>query len=712
MGYNKKTKGKRLILILFMMMFSYVLAESKLIVSAKEDNIIRVAYPEVENFTEVENGIYSGYGYEYLREIAKFTGWEYEFIEVSLNDSIEMLMDGRVDIAGSVIKNNFTETYYEFPQLDAGNSYTTLAVSRNNTTISDSNYETLNGITVGVFDTATTTIQKFEEFCKNNNLTNITIKTYESTDESILNLALANNEVDAILGNDLLVQPDQRIALKFSPTPFYFATTKGNTDVLNGLNYGLSMIEELEPDYDDKLREKYFKQNTEYVFSLTNNELSQLEEIDTLRAVYIDSLAPIQYFDERTKRPKGIAVEVIQQVANTLGITIEWVRTSNYSDALMAVKTENADVFIAAPNNYTLVDKYGISLTKSYLSLPTATLTNTNAVKTGAIAVPKSYSLQKIVDSPTKILTYNTLEECINAVEEGLVDYTFGNFYALSPEIQERYYQNIKLIYNHQDDQLNIGVGEHIDTKLLSIINKAILGIPEDDIYSILYNNVLSIKNEITVSSFIHTNLPIVLGIVTIITIIIIGLIYTIFRLRLSNERNLNQLLRDKAKRDSLTGLYNCGTTEKLTSDYINDKTDNIYGAFLLIDIDNFKQLNDTLGHNAGDMIIKEVSKKMSEIFDTNAIIGRLGGDEFELLIKDIPEDNLELVSNKAKDLCEQMDRTITSDSNEQVHISVSIGICLFKKAFNFTDVYVTADKALYQVKRSGRNNYYVTKLD
>ncbi|MBM6862030.1 transporter substrate-binding domain-containing protein, partial [Clostridium saudiense] len=85
-------------------------------INAETNNKIKVGYSSVSGFTEVENDIYSGLGFEYLREIAKYTGWEYEFIEMSTNDMINKLKDGEIDIAGAMLKNDQTIELYDFPE--------------------------------------------------------------------------------------------------------------------------------------------------------------------------------------------------------------------------------------------------------------------------------------------------------------------------------------------------------------------------------------------------------------------------------------------------------------------------------------------------------------------------------------------------------------------------------------------------------------------
>ena len=100
--------------------------------------------------------------------------------------------------------------------------------------------------------------------------------------------------------------------------------------------------------------------------------------------------------------------------------------------------------------------------------------------------------------------------------------------------------------------------------------------------------------------------------------------------------------LTDRALRDTLTGLYNKSATEllisqKLESDSRKDPAP--LNALLLLDLDNFKAANDLMGHIFGDALLTEVSKKLTNVFRSSDILGRIGGDEFMVLMKDLPNE-------------------------------------------------------------------------
>ncbi len=173
----------------------------------------------------------------------------------------------------------------------------------------------------------------------------------------------------------------------------------------------------------------------------------------------------------------------------------------------------------------------------------------------------------------------------------------------------------------------------------------------------------------------------------------------------IDSEVRHTEKLKNSAQRDALTGLFNKAQTEELIIRELEDLGSKL-GALCIIDFDNFKLINDTFGHQKGDEVLKEVSAGLRTIFRSDDIIGRIGGDEFFAYIKHI--DTIDDVKKKAKTVCETLKKTYT-ENESSVDITFSIGIALAPKhGITFTELYSFADKALYKVKNSGKNNYLI----
>ncbi|MCR4821472.1 MAG: diguanylate cyclase [Treponema sp.] len=166
--------------------------------------------------------------------------------------------------------------------------------------------------------------------------------------------------------------------------------------------------------------------------------------------------------------------------------------------------------------------------------------------------------------------------------------------------------------------------------------------------------------------------------------------------------------LKTMAETDLLSGLLNKIYMEKSVSDFIKENEYSIFGAFFIIDLDNFKQVNDKLGHTFGDQAICDTANKLTLVFSEKDFIGRIGGDEFcvFLCINSNVKDPKALVEEKAGTLREILAEDYTN-GEYSVHVTPSIGISFFPEhSTNYKELFKFADTALYHVKNNGKNNF------
>lgn len=155
------------------------------------------------------------------------------------------------------------------------------------------------------------------------------------------------------------------------------------------------------------------------------------------------------------------------------------------------------------------------------------------------------------------------------------------------------------------------------------------------------------------------------------------------------------------AERDGMTGLLNRSTTLQRIKSYLAVRTDVVCSMYI-IDIDNFKSLNDTYGHMSGDKFIEDFANMLKGCFRDNDIVGRLGGDEFIVLLDGVGDAQMlkrraETVLRRVADLCLRY---------EDLEISASIGGCIYKEGMSFEQLYARSDDALYEAKNGGKNNF------
>ncbi|MEG2676782.1 MAG: GGDEF domain-containing protein [Oscillospiraceae bacterium] len=168
-------------------------------------------------------------------------------------------------------------------------------------------------------------------------------------------------------------------------------------------------------------------------------------------------------------------------------------------------------------------------------------------------------------------------------------------------------------------------------------------------------------------------------------------------------EKRCQIELQYKAERDSLTGLYNKGITGKLIAEHLLFNHSHTASAFFMIDIDNFKDINDHFGHAYGDMVLCELSKKLLRIFRPDDIVGRIGGDEYIVYMKNGATDAV--VREKGKKICDAFLSSYQDMYGQKYVLSSSVGVAVSPKdGTTFEELYTHADTALYAAKNDGKN--------
>ena len=175
--------------------------------------------------------------------------------------------------------------------------------------------------------------------------------------------------------------------------------------------------------------------------------------------------------------------------------------------------------------------------------------------------------------------------------------------------------------------------------------------------------------------------------------------------LDITERKKAEELLEQLALTDSLTGLDNRYSLMKsLQHSLLRQHRENFTLAFLMLDLDGFKQINDNYGHPVGDTLLIEVAKKLKSNFRESDVIARVGGDEFSVILENISStESLTRLVNKV--LAEFREPFVID--NKKFTIGVSIGIAVSSSIeCSSEDIIKQADAALYQVKNSGKGSY------
>lgn len=173
------------------------------------------------------------------------------------------------------------------------------------------------------------------------------------------------------------------------------------------------------------------------------------------------------------------------------------------------------------------------------------------------------------------------------------------------------------------------------------------------------------------------------------------------------NDRKLKEMeLLLRAEKDALTGIYNQGATEQLIHNAIQDGNENSLSALMIIDLDNFKEANDLLGHANGDELLEKTADILKEMFKGGDVIGRIGGDEFLVYVR-----NMETISD-ADEMAGNIVKSVRYDldfEGQPIRVTCSVGVAVYPyHGKTYEELFEKADRAVYTVKANGKDGYRV----
>lgn len=172
----------------------------------------------------------------------------------------------------------------------------------------------------------------------------------------------------------------------------------------------------------------------------------------------------------------------------------------------------------------------------------------------------------------------------------------------------------------------------------------------------------------------------------------------------IQREKERELAILHQAQRDSLTSLYNRAVTKELIEMALSAGPEGQGYALFIIDIDNFKAVNDTFGHAFGDLVISTMANELRNHFGPKDVVGRIGGDEFLIFMQN--SSGREAAAQKADALCRSVPGWIER-LGPRPDTSLSIGICsLPEDGWSFAEIYEKADQALYRAKKRGKNTF------
>ncbi len=171
-------------------------------------------------------------------------------------------------------------------------------------------------------------------------------------------------------------------------------------------------------------------------------------------------------------------------------------------------------------------------------------------------------------------------------------------------------------------------------------------------------------------------------------------------------EKQAERAMQDRAERDPLTKLLNKDAGHRQAEEYLARFSDGASAAMFIIDLDNFKQVNDQYGHLFGDAVLTQAAREIKKIFRNQDIVSRIGGDEFLVLMRGVSD--RKLVESRSQHLL-SIFQTVFQNQKYKLNLGCSIGVAISPDhGRNYYDLFNRADQALYWAKGKGKNNFVI----
>lgn len=398
----------------------------------------------------------------------------------------------------------------------------------------------------------------------------------------------------------------------------------------------------------------------------------------------------------------GIMSDFHQLWSKKIGKPIRLIKTDNWQQSLEYIQQQRCDILSSAHD--TPARSHYLTVTRPFIYYPLAIATqpdndfiiNLEQVMERDFAMVEGYAAVEMLrtDFPDiQIVTVDTPRKGLKMIETGQV-------YAYIDTVPTINYQMLRHGISHikisgvldQQYAMSVGVSNQ-SPELLAIFNRAIQYTTEMERQQIL-NNWLSVDYPYQLDQRLFWQILVAI-------LIISGLLLYCYRVVHSHNRRLQQInakLEKLSHSDQLTGVANRHSLhQRLATEMQNSQLKRTF-SLILIDVDHFKEINDTFGHDVGDCIIQEIAHLLVAMVRQNDLVGRWGGEEFLIICSQTTE-------HVAAQLAEQIRLQILQHAfSVDSPIIVSIGISEYIAGESIDACIKRADDALYRAKHQGRN--------
>ncbi|MEG1683906.1 MAG: transporter substrate-binding domain-containing protein, partial [Oscillospiraceae bacterium] len=510
--------------------------------------VIRIGSTDTAGFLEARpDGSHTGYAVGYLEEIARHTGWTYEYVPGTWTELVAALERGELDFLCDAQYTADRAQKFDYSETPIGYAQGLLYTSPDNEELCYEDFSQLNGSTIGVLDGSAMN-PLFARYAAEHGFS-YTAKAYPT--DGALDEALAGGEVDAIATDHMTLRTDGKLIAQYGAIAHYMMSTKGSP-YLSSLDEALRLIK-TDEDFESRLYHAYYDGSAaETSLCFTREELSYIESAPPLRIAFQSDIPPLAYSDRETGKPTGITPDIFAEIGLRSGLRFDYFpmvgSPEKYPDSYFREnKIDLVGSMEADPQNaaHPLLSLPYFTAGKVMVGRSDETYTEGRpyriAIADGSSTLPR---LLEVHFPGSSFLRYDDLTACMEAVKRGDADVLLYNQYLMERQLSRPQYAGLRVMHG-----ITLPEGRSItpviypDTPageaqlLLSILNKTIRVLSADEVDKIVLENTSTLQRSFSMEDFLYQFRSSILG----GTLLLLAILALVSALMVSKQRHLTE---------------------------------------------------------------------------------------------------------------------------------------------------------------------------
>ena len=547
-----RTCGGLAILMTMLLLTTLLSLSASAAETVSQHERVRVGFFAMDGYHMMdEDGNRSGYGYDFLRLMARYWDVDYEYVgyDKSWEEMQQMLIDGEIDMVTSARRTPEREELFDFSR-PIGTNNGILTVRSDNSTIVEGKYSTYDGMRVALLR-GNSRNDEFAEYARTKGFTYKSV--YFDSAEEIAE-ALQNGTVDAIVTSSLRKMNNERILEKFGSSDFYVIVKKGNTELLNKINYAIDQMNAAEGSWKTTLHNKNYETTDTKNLEYTEEEkriIAQYSKENPLHVLCDPTRYPYSYTENG--EVKGILPDYFRKIADYAGLSYEFLVPATRDEYIAYQSNKDAvNISIDArldTDNYAETKEWG--LTAPYITMRMARVTRRdfdgkiNVVTT--VNQTASTSIEDVLAPGAEKLMCSTRQEMIEAVRNGKADAAFVYYYMAQAFVNSDTTGTMTYTLLEQPTfSYRMVVSSTENHALAGILTKAMYAMPDNLVEDLATQYTTYKATNLTLADMIRLHPVTAVAITVFISWMAVTMIIIVNRLR--TRRKLQLAAQQKAK--------------------------------------------------------------------------------------------------------------------------------------------------------------------